>query len=148
MFWYGSIFNAMFIYTYLKDYFYFVYYFKLRRALPAHNISMLCRVVFGWQGSQGMPGGDFHQRNLECRRPVTEQTWLLAVGSTRWDIQSSGGRGTPHPESFHTVAPEPWTFWSLLSMSSLGISEQKFGLFAFWWGLKWGNGYWIEAAIC
>lgn len=52
----------MFIYTYLKEYFYFVYYFKLRRALPADDISMLCYVVSGRQGSQGMPGGDFHQR--------------------------------------------------------------------------------------
>lgn len=75
----------MFIYTYLKEYFYFVYYFKLRRALPAHNISMLCCVVLlmgdgeVWECQEVT----FTKEIFECRWPVTEQTWLLAVSSTR-----------------------------------------------------------------
>lgn len=60
------------------------------------HVSKLCLFVFviRWQGSQEMPGGDFHQRYLRCGRPSMESLGLWQSVQSH----SSGWIGAWHPE--------------------------------------------------
>lgn len=113
----------MFIYTYLKEY--FILYTISSYSWHYPIIGMLCYVVARWQGNEGMPGGDIHQRYFECRWPVTERTRLLTVISTTWVTQKSC--------TWDPVLVNVWDFrmqaLSLLSISSLLILKQKVNIF-------------------
>lgn len=96
----------MFIWNYLKEYFYFVYGFKLASGISHWWRIDMMRVYVVARRGQGMPRSDFHQR-VRVASHRAQVTSVILTGCVNSDEGCFTGTDA-HARSFHVSSPLIW----------------------------------------
>lgn len=102
----------MFIYTYLKEYFYFVYCFRVTPGISTLT-TLACFVILllGDRNIGECQEVTFHQRYFKCRWPITELMWHLTASLNLMSESEQEGvmrcNGDPEPLLGSSTCADP-----------------------------------------